>query len=421
MDNPVSTLSLDQRPCVVHYLEHKNQFIIGTYELYQNIEEARPVFDSQLSDRELTEILEWINFRAGQLVLVTGNEDVSTSKIEYQYDCSEGGGVFDAKVVYDRQNSVYILYAGHSNGMVGIYEISCDCDTQIWLRQSLNVEGSSMLTSIDIYPEIEQGQDQENKTLSSEEEPKNQLGTNEFPNSSRIVVGDSDGYVTILDKHTPIRKLVSEFHSIWQVKSLRLAPGRDLVIVTSDNSSWSIHSIDESNRELITLYSNTYRDFEYGVTSIFVLDIIHLNNHDFIELLLGSYDETVKTYHLKLDHDQTIKPKVSFKESKTIPGGGIWRIKAWKKNGKGKLLIAAMYSGCYLLTLNCSSKLSLAEFQKQMELETTFNTLTGLIDIESLNMTNKSLHYDIDISSSNGICCIADFNNKCCLMKSLVH
>lgn len=432
MDDTVHIVTLDQRPCVVQYLEHYNKFIVGTYELFSSLEDARLRLNSHcIDDSQLNKTLERINHRAGKLILLRGN-DVSVPNIEYEFDCNSGGGVFEIKVRYNRIDSSYNIYVAHSNGTIGIYKLSLNCGNKIALKEHITVNGSKMLTSIDIFPEPGYTDDNTNSAsdvffpstnhLSStssvlsptnipgNSSPTTRLRSTSTPLLNRLVVGDSSGFITVVNRGEPIREQVTQGDSIWQVKSLKLASGRDIIIVGAENSSWYIYGIDEQARKLILLYKNEFKDFTAGITCISILDIIHSTEYDLVEVLLGSYDETLQTYHVKLNHDGISKPGVCHKNTISINDGGIWRVKQLKgTNNEKQLCIAAMYAGSYLLSLSGS------------ESQTAEEKLTKLIDTESLKLKNKPLHYDVDVSSCNTTYCIVDFNNSLCVFKTIDH
>lgn len=429
MDGTVHIVALDQKPCVVHYLDQYNKFIVGTYELFPSIEDARLKLNSHLDDNQLKKTLEEINYRAGRLILLRGN-DVSVPSIEYEFDCY-AGGVFDAKVRYNKQDSSYNIYVAHSNGTIGIYKLSLHCGNKICLKEQINVTGSKMLTSIDIFPEfgcvtdtIDRGAGNSFLYSSSSSISQSPLsGVNsskqlDSSNINRLTVGDADGFVTVISQSgEPIRENVAQGDSIWQVKTLRLASGRDVVIVGAENSSWYIYGVNGSDRRLVLLYKNAYKDFSAGVTCISILDIFHSIEHDLVEIWLGSYDETLQTYHVKINHDGVSKPDVCHKNTISVDNGGIWRVKAFKNNNKRQLCIAAMYGGSYILPLGGSDRQqSDQQQQKQLRVE---GTLIRLIDTESMELNHKPLHYDIDVSSCNTTYCIVDFNNSLCLFKTI--
>lgn len=415
MDGTVHIVSLDQRPCIVHYLEQFNKFLVGTYELFSYIDDARSKLNSRLSDEQLKKELEKINQRAGKLILLRGN-DVSAPCIEYEFDCEAGGGVFDAKVRYSRNDSSYSIFVAHSNGSIGVYKLALQCGNKICLREHIKVTGSTMLTSIDLVCENDGSIDLPvSPTLPSPS--SNSAGSSvstkgsinrldiSIPNVKRLVVGDSEGFVTMVVGSTQIRLDVASGDSVWQVKSIKLTSGQDIVLVGAENSSWYILGLNEREEKLNILYQNSHKDFSAGVTCISVLSISHFNEYDLIEVLLGSYDETIQMYHVKLKQDGLSRPDVCHKDTLTIAGGGIWRIKSHRGRTRRQLCVAAMYAGAYLLDLDHQTNLGSVQ--------------SKLVDTASLKLAYKPLHYDVDVSTFGTTYCIVDFNNSLCLFKTI--
>lgn len=427
----VHIVTLDQKPCVVQYLEQYNKFIVGTYELFPSLEEAklRLVHHPSLihlNDQQLAKTLEKINFRAGKLILLRGN-DISAPSIEYNFDCQAGGGVFDIKLKYNKVDSSYNIYVAHSNGTIGIYKLALHCGNKICLKEHLSVAGSKMLTCIDTFPDSSTSsspkQNQRGLTLTCNNSSTNYQRVESIASNYRLVVGDSGGFVTVLpyaqaiEPQAPIRENVTGGDSIWQVKTLELASENNIIIVGAENSSWYIYGFDREAERLLLLYKNSFKDFSAGVTCISVLDIMHSIEYDLVEILLGSYDETLQAYQLKINHDGISKPGVCHKNTISIENGGIWRIKPFKGNNKRQWCVAAMYAGSYILNLDGENIKPVASIDQQIPNENT--SLSRIIDTESLELAHKPLHYDIDISSCNKTYCIVDFNNSLCLFKTI--
>lgn len=114
-----------------------------------------------------------------------------------------------------------------------------------------------------------------------------------------------------------------------------------------------------SSKNLTKLFENC--DSSYGVTSIEIFRIDHVDmNTVSIILLVGSYDEYLRIYsiELKFDHHckETMKILQCLQQKKIhINGGGIWRILVNNDNddddNNNTILLSAMYSGAYWLTL----------------------------------------------------------------------
>lgn len=418
MDGTIHIVSLDQKPCVVNYLEQFNRFLVGTYELFPSIDDARCKFSSHLKDDELREELEKINQRCGKLILLRGN-DINVPAIEYDFDCEAGGGVFDAKVRYSSADSSYSVFVAHSNGTIGIYKLALQCGNKICLREHIKIAGSKMLTSIDLVSSIYEGStDSSDSSCSSPTMTSAPTlvatSTNyssgrdlSLQRANRLVVGDSDGFVTVIIGPTQIRHDVASGNTIWQVKSIRLTSGQEVIIVGTENSSWYILGLNEVEGRLTMLYSNSFKDFTAGVTCISVLNMNHFNEYDLVEILLGSYDETIQIYHVKLRQDGLSRPDVCHKDTLAIAEGGIWRVKAHRGRTRRQFCVAAMYAGTYLLNLERESN---TEQETQSKL---------LVDTGFLKLANKPLHYDVDVSTSGTTYCVVDFNNSLCLFKTI--
>lgn len=418
MDGTIHIVSLDQKPCVVNYLEQFNKFLVGTYELFPSIDDARCKLNSRLDDETLKKEIEKINQRAGKLVLLRGN-DVKVPCIEYEFDCDVGGGVFDVKVRYSRADSSYGVFVAHSNGTVGIYKLALQCGNKISLREHINISGSTMLTSIDLISSIYEGStDSSDSSCSSPittSAPISEVSLTTISSRrelalhkiNRLVVGDSDGFVTALIGTNQIRRDVASGNSIWQVKSIRLTSGQDVFIVGAENSSWYIMGLDESTNSLNLLYANSSKDFTAGVTCISVLNMNHFNEYDLVEILLGSYDETIQIYHIKLKQDGLSRPDVCHKDTFTIADGGIWRVKPHRGKIRRQFCVAAMYAGTYILNLD-------QDLNQDAETRSKL-----LVETKSLKLENKPLHYDVDVSTEGTTYCIVDFNNSLCLFKTI--
>lgn len=440
----VEILALNQRPCVVHYLERYNKFLVGTYELYPSLESARLKLPNSfigLNEDQLKQRLEAINHRAGKLILLT-DVDINKPKIEFEFDCEIGGGVFDVKVTYDDIGNYYKIYVAHSNGVIGLYKLSLNCGNKICLKDFTVIMNSKMLTSIDIFTNYGKTELSSPKQLmyhstndSSGEQSSSNASIDHKPSFSgqvtnkntftlhhtKLVVGDSTGFITVINHGIQVRADVAKGDSIWQVKALRLPSDSDIILVGAENSSWYIYGLNHIS-ELVLLYKNEFKDFNAGVTSICTLNIMNCLEYDMIEILLGSYDESLQMYHVKVHHEANSTPDVCHKHTMSINQGGIWRVKQITNhnyNNKSKsyrLCIAAMYAGSYITSLNSFLTNDLCN---QTNRDRTEDKFTRLVDVDSLNLSEKSLHYDIDVTSSGTTFCIADFNNSLCLVKTI--
>lgn len=453
MDGTVHLLGLDQKPCFVHYLEQHNKFIVGTYELLPSIEDARLKLSPQFDDEELKKRLVQINNRAGRLILVRGN-DVTGPSIEYEFDCQQGGGIFDAKISYNKTDASYSIYVAHSNGSIGIYKLSLNCGNKICLKEHIKLPQSDMLTCIDLLTNEDLAtQHQQSCDLlpnsSASTSPRssprsispslvsplgnaNPLSHSRFEfftsQANKLVVGDSNGFLTIVHQGETVRKSVAEGNAIWQVKGMKLANKRDIIIVSCENSSWYLYEFDQRSESLKLLYKNEYKDFQAGVTCIAILNTIHTLEYEMIEVMLGSYDETLQMYHIKISHEGShVRPDVCHKNTISIENGGIWRIKPLRSSQQNQrqLCMAAMYAGSYVLTLDgfdhqSGSVASVAAgADQQPEQAPKKEMLVKIMDVDSMKLQNKPLHYDIDLSPCNSTYCIVDFNNSLCIFKTV--
>lgn len=477
-------LTLSQRPCVVQYLEHYNKFIVGTYELLSSNDTARAKLPSwvALDDDVIKQKLSSINERAGKLILIDGAEDPNTTRVEYEFDCEIGGGIFDMKVRYEQISANYSINVAHANGVIGLYTLSLDRGNKISLKEHSIADGSSMLTCIDLFPDCDDTMpgragnispqvntsgsasisSSENASSSSislyprqantrtpfirlEEQHTTIIPSSPTHQNSKLVVGDSTGFITVLNRGKQIRADVSQRESIWQVKTLKLSSNRYIILVGAENSSWYIYGLEEnqgfSDDRLILLYKNCSKDFSAGVTSITLLETMRSAEYDLFEILLGSYDETLQMYHVKINQEANTKPDVCHKHTIPIDQGGIWRVKLIRESTESKqraasdkcerdehiqtskstrsvaheLCIAAMYAGSFTLSLASF----MTDTTGRLGAGAGDSKITQLVDLKALQLMEKPLHYDIDVTSSGNAFCIADFNNSLCLIKTI--
>lgn len=410
MDSELQILVLDQKPCFVHYLQYFNKFIVGTYELFPSVDAARSKLGSTIDESHLRDTLESINFRAGKLILIDAEVNVKP-RVLLDFDCHVGGGVFDAKVTYRQSVSQYFVFVAHSNGRLCIYTLTSQDGYKISLLERIKIPESNMLTSIDVFL-----CDKESTTRTPQEKLavckqsiQQELELPSLLPQEKIVVGDAEGCITIVHHSQELREKVTDGDSIWQVKCLTVDSGRQIVIVGAENCSWFVYERKKENEKLVLLYKNSYRDFNAGVTSVTVAKSAIPTAP--LSILLGSYDETLKIYELNFGDTQDSKLNVNHIKTFSIENGGIWRVKELNTTGASKFCIAAMYAGSYILSLD-NFKIEPTELSKH-------KSLIRLVDIDQpmLNLAQKSLHYDIDVSCDQ-IFCIADFNNSLCLFKA---
>lgn len=353
------SLLLKQKPCLVHYLDEVDQFLVGTYQLITSVEEARSSFHNKLTDSDIQAQLKRLNNRLGKLILININKSSLEPKIEVEHCCELGGGVFDFKVLKNASNTIYVA---HSNGHIGIYQLDINPAPTISLLKVIEISNVSLLTCIDTFSHTCQ------------------------------VVGDSDGSITIINNESNYRARPSlNGFSIWQVKTIN-STLMDIIIVASEDSNWYIYSFWGDKLELI--YKNC-DDFISGVTCI---STIRTSDKDSVRLFIGSYDETLRAYSIEFKDGNESKPHVSCQHTTVISDGGIWRVKRIAKY-PNKFLVAAMYAGAYILTL-------------ENEVPNK-DRLASIVDVDKI-----ALYYDADVSHDD-ICCIVDFNNSKCIFGRL--
>lgn len=429
----INILNLSQGPCITLYLDNIDRFIIGTYELLTSLEDARlklQDLNADLTDANLEEILKKVNHRIGQLIIVK-DADLENPSVECEFNCDIGGGVFDLQVHFDHTTRSYDIYVAHSNGVVGLYQLSIHSQVcKISLLGYMNIVGSEMLTSIDILSSQESEYQVESlpKTEGSTTGPMlnstsclSELTPNSYKKASldiaRLVVSDSTGSIIFVDQGRQSRIDTKSRDPVWQVRSLRLQSNHNLVLVGVENSSWYICGYG-STAESVFLYENEASDFGAGVTSISVLNTYSDDTHDLFDVSIGSYDGTIHLYEIKVTREANLRVDVCHRRSIMIDQAGIWRVKSFrdqKDPERQRLFIAAMYRGCYIVSLS-SSSIENEQLGRKLVFEDDLNLL---IDIDSLGMSKKPLHYDIGVSSSGRTCCIVDFNNRLCLIKKV--
>jgi len=412
----VEILPLDQKPCVVHYLSEVDRFLVGTYELFTSIDEAKSKCYPYLNDCQVRKRLEDVNNRAGKFILIRENGAYGPI-IEYGFDCHQGGGVFDANCTFVQREMSYLIYTAHSNGKLGVYKLSIDSAIEIRLQHLVNIEGSSMLTCVDfIHKSSDQvrlfeGSIADTSDLSDPKSTQPPVVPCPYRPLSKILVGDAEGFVSIINDGKVSRETVTRGDSIWQLRSLILTSGREIIMVAAEDSSWSIYEL-KNDDSLALLYSNLRRDFHAGVTCISTVGIKRFGDQDLVEVLVGSYDETIKIYHIELGQDLGSKPEVCHRSTIAVKGGGIWRVKICAiPNSSMQVYLAAMYAGSFSFSMD--------DFRSQSEKHSqapSKYSLDELVDIGSLKMDQTPLHYDIDFSPTSKTCCIADFNNRACLL-----
>ncbi|XP_046920639.2 uncharacterized protein LOC124500592 [Dermatophagoides farinae] len=334
-----NTSTIDLNPCIIDYSKKFHAFIVGTYQL---IEVGSKTYDEDYTEDQLA----FLNNRIGSINVF--NVDC---KLICKHQC-QSGGVFDLKISnyhHDTSSNSEMIIAAHSNGMFGIYKF--ENGVRIHNVQQIKT-GQTMLTTIgDLF----------------------------IGNILTIAIGSSDGRLlcyefTINDSIENLMEqssadnliqsstVTNDSLSIWYLKMVHLeimesTIEQNLIFVCSEDSMWRIFTY--SSKNLTKLFENC--DSSYGVTSIEIFRIDHVDlNTVSIILLVGSYDEYLRIYsiELKFDHHckETMKILQCLQQKKIhINGGGIWRILVNNDNddddNNNTILLSAMYSGAYWLTL----------------------------------------------------------------------
>ena len=402
---------LEEKPCVVKYLEEFDQFVIGTYELI-------PLFQAAVDKNVSQQQWEEVNHRLGSLIVfgpaTCGSERQTKFHEVCRIACSEGGGIFDMALKFDESIASYTLFAAHSNGSIGFYGVHQSPTTLKAIRKPLRICDSKMLTCVDHFKLSDP------KTVASLAE-------------ELLFLGDSEGFITVREPKNELilaRLNVSSGSEIWQVKSLWCNTDWCFVLIASENSSWYIYKFCLLAKELKLIYKNLSQDFAAGVTCITLPQRIISAQGKVakFDVILGSYDETLKIFNVYLEETTSDEQlRVECKSKCSIKDGGIWRAKIvgqqetkqsqcnpTQTEAKKTLLVAAMYAGTYSINLNYSNA---NELSLEDKLPTRFDfTYEDDGDESSIfKLSEEPLHYDIDVSLKSDICCIADFNNHLCM------
>lgn len=382
----IKEIQLPQKPCNVVSLGYEDKFLIGTYEL------VKPSEHLNCDNEDTAPQDEFLNLRLGKLLIVASEDDLSSSRIVFDYDCKLGGGVFDLKVEFS-ECPQFTAFVAHSNGTIGIYGISLNEPIVLQLDEHIRVADSrTLLTSIDFLP-------------SRAQRAKNHL-----------VVGDSSGNIILVDSSRRLEriKVLDTSDSIWTVKLARFnwAPHCDLIFVGAEDSSWYIFSVSWRQEAIVTnlIYKNSC-DFSAGVTSILISSKLALSVGSRLSVAIGSYDESIKFYELQVAPDAADALTISnvkqmYKTS--ICDGGIWRMKMASDENR-LLLVAAMYAGSYALDIDP---------QTLLPTECANVVARGCkIDLGQPERASPSLDYGVDLTKDKRTICIVDFNNNLCILK----
>lgn len=392
MDEPVPNRSrtggasyrvkLNEKPCAVRYVKLFGGFIVGTYDCLSDIGSARERFPG-VSEEEVVRIYTDTNHRIGSLNFLCpiSQEDANpVYQLQVALRCKHGG-IFDMSVADSH------IYAAHANGYVARYSFD---DVKFTSLESIKVTESNntLLTSIDTY---------------NMKEPAHGF-------SFLSIVGDSQGRATLvsgrqLEKVIASCDITTNADPLWQVKFLpnQSGTGELIVLVAAEDSCWYVYRV-KIGREAST-FKRIYRnqDFQSGVTSICFPAPSHELEFSF-NVLLGSYDETIRLYKLKLDAsrdgvqvDSQLHPPI------VLRGGGIWRLNLTEDN---TILIAAMYAGSYRISAGF-----LCDEARPDRIE-----CDKIIGLELQDGHHEApLHYGIDLSPQDSLVCIVDYNNNYCI------
>lgn len=400
MSQDLIKLSLDQKPCVVEYSPHLNVFIAGTYQLVSN-EKPNDLEDSEWVVRKSE--LEKVNYRYGKLYVIDPSQNPPA--LDYCYTCNEGGGVFDLKLLMHVGSGELVIYVAHANGSVGVYEYRKESKSQkIKMKEINKVSEGCLLTSIDIFA----------------------IRTGDFRLLMTLMVGCSNGYIAMEDGRDSQlyhkQKVVESGDPVWNVKLIESMSSIVYVIAAAEDCSWSIWQVRPKDFVLIHKSS---KDFSAGVTTISELSNIYtpLCDHK-LQILLGSYDSTIKIFDITLVQRNDAISAFTCKKTKEISFGkeaSIWRVRLSKD--KESLLVSAMYSGVYRLKTSLDYAQGGFKMIPTVAINAGDNPLKPMFDVAKLidKETTKPLLYDIAESFFHQLqmvyddkhyYCIADFNGS---------
>ena len=314
-------ISLKHCPCSIEFVNKWNAFVIGTYELNDELKE------------------EFLNKRNGSLALIKDNE------LTFEKSC-RNGGVFDFRILNDGDQlnlTTIRLYAAHSNGNLTLNEIVKLGENKFELNEISCIDTqSSMLTCLDLI----------------------RLDSSDV----LIAVGDSHFTLILIKNQQILNKIkINQFdYPIWCIKILNLA-SQFLVFTGSDDCALRCFAFENDEFQDHTLLLKA-DSFDGGVTSIElahslseleanktsddekheIRDLVNTNSNytECNVLLVGSYDEKLRIYEFKLTDNQKLD---YFKLNKTISikNAGIWKLKHHLPCDF--YLITGMYSGVHLV------------------------------------------------------------------------
>ncbi|RWS17109.1 hypothetical protein B4U79_17843 [Dinothrombium tinctorium] len=332
-----SRLKLNYCPSVCEWLDASDGlFIVGTYELIES-----------------GECPSLTNSRLGSLVLVKHAQVIA------DYQC-ENGGVFDLKVA--ERHLKHQLCVAHSNGVFAVYWIH---NENISLSFAVNTH-SSMLTCL------------------------NYCFDNE---TSLFFLGDASGFMHIYrEKDQLLKTAISKFdYPIWCTHILPLSPQTVLICIGTEDGFFKIIAFHITKVTHRIVQANN--DSQSGVTTISSIDI----KNEYcaaMQLFVGSYDEHIRFYTLKIDCESedfsNIKLNITLTNCLKISGGGIWRITPIFSMDELYLLVSGMYSGAHIVK-DAKTILTIKNFDKTKD-EKEHLVYASLIDKSLSNLVICSFY-----------------------------
>ena len=313
---------------------------------------------------------------------MTPSEGSTIFKLKESLQCQHGG-IFDLSLLEES------IYVAHSNGFIARYEFVDNVGFKCCESIRVSSVQKTLLTSIDTCQRSNYG--------------------------PLVVVGDSTGRITAVEGNQDNLKLakisskcdITKYADpVWQVKILpQTSDNVDqfIILVAAENSHWYVYKLEFQPERSAFQCLATNRDFEAGVTSICLLPKrVHNIGTETIEVIFGSYDESIRMYEIKMSNNcELVDISSLFKLPLLIEGGGIWRLNCVQKR---VLYIAAMYAGTYKINIDF---------------------LYGTCRIKPLKIeTNETkpskdewtpLHYGVDYSPQDSTACIVDYNNNYCI------
>lgn len=385
---------LDSKPCVIEYVDAWSSFLIGTY---NHIADG---VESKYSKERIATM----NGRSGSLVIMKHDDVHEKFKISHSIDCQDGG-VFDFVICQQ------LIYVAHANDAIGLYEYQMN--NGFTLRQSFKLDEANncgiLLTTIDtflVHP----------KPAGS-------------PPTTYILAGDSGGRVSIAcgQTHEGIDQVLMQYQNIgdsrWidcgQVWTAKFVPIKDpsdfgdalFFIMATEAANWCLCRFDLTTNKF-TILSKNLSEFKAGVISICFLAHDEKNsagsedgdesgkNNSRINVVLGSYDETIRSYEVKLPVIAGSFAEITPREEVKIENGGNWHIRLIKD----RLYISSMYAGAFTADPNDIA-----------------GTLTSLAGPDLISRTigdareERSLTYGVGVSLRHNVACLVDYNQSHCV------